>query len=95
MITTLYNLVYKLYGGDTLIYLLSLFTADFKVGLVLFFIEELVVFVPLGILLTLIVIFTNHVNKIANVWLIMAYCVFKVYEIILIVLNFSFWTMHI
>ena len=74
------------------LYYLSLFLADFKIGCILFFIEELVAFTALGILLTLIVIFTNRVKYISNVWLVMAYGVFKVYQIVLIVLNFAFWT---
>lgn len=76
------------------LYYLSLFLADFKIGCILFFIEELVVFTALGILLTLIVIFTNRVKYISNVWLVMVYGVFKVYQIVLIVLNFAFWTTY-
>lgn len=78
-----------------MIYLLSLFTADYKIGCVLFFILELIFFIALGIFITLIVIFTNRVKYISNVWWIMAYSLFKVYEVILVVLNFSFWTTYL
>lgn len=78
-----------------MIYLLSLFTADFKFGLIWFLIKDIFVFTVLGILLTLIVIFTNRVKYITNVWLVMAYGVFKVYEIVLVILNWYFWTFYV
>lgn len=77
------------------IYYLSLFLADFKVGCVLFFIEEIFVFAVLGILLTLVFVFTNRVKYISNVWLVMAYGVFKVYQVVLIILNWFFWFRYI
>lgn len=77
------------------IYYLSLFLADFKVGCVLFFIEELLVFAVLGVLLTLAFVFTNRVKYILNVWLVMAYGVFKVYQIVLVILNWFFWFRYI